>query len=70
MKKDAENSEFWLGRSDNQSLKMARSFIDRLTAMTNLCIYEENRVLDFGKKVKTSGEEEEEFEFLNLSEFV
>ena len=67
MKKDAESSEFWLGKSDDASLKMARSFIDRLTGLIDLCIYSENRVLDLKDDKKK--EEDQEFEFLNLSEF-
>jgi len=56
---------------------MSRSFIDRITALTALCVKKENRVIDLGnkkddknKKVKKKeGEEQEEnFEFLNLSE--
>ena len=46
MKKDAESSEFWLGKIDDGSLKMARSFIDRLQGLIDLCIYNENRVID------------------------
>ena len=38
MKKDAESCEFWLGLSDDESLKMARSFIDRLNGLIDLCI--------------------------------
>ena len=67
MKKDAESSEFWLGKSDDGSLKMARSFIDRLTGLIDLCIYKENRVIDLKEDKKKT--EDEEFEFLNLSEF-
>ena len=68
MKKDAESCEFWLGKSDVESLKMARSFIDRLTGLVDLCIYKENRVLDLHDEKKGSNGDEE-FEFLNLSEF-
>ena len=67
MKKDAESCEFWLGKSEDDSLKMARSFIDRLNGLIDLCIYKENRVLDFKTKKKKEGDDE--FEFLNLSEF-
>ena len=66
MKKDAESCEFWLGLSDEESLKMARSFIDRLNGLVDLCIYKENRVLDVKQDEKKN---DEEFEFLNLSEF-
>lgn len=48
MKKEAENAEFWLGKDDTESLKMSRSFIDRLQSLTDLCIYKENRVVDLG----------------------
>lgn len=67
MKKDAESCEFWLGESDDESLKMSRSFIDRLTGLIDLCIYKENRVLDLKDEKKTT--QDAEFEFLNLSEF-
>ena len=52
MKKDAESCEFWLGKSDDESLKMSRSFIDRLTGLVDLCIYNENRVLDLKDEKK------------------
>ena len=67
MKKDAESCEFWLGLSDDESLKMARSFIDRTNGLIDLCLYKENRVLDIKQDKKENVEEE--FEFLNLSEF-
>ena len=66
MKKDAESCEFWLGKSDEASLKMARSFVDRLQGLIDLCIYSENRVIDLKDDNKNV---DEEFEFLNLSEF-
>lgn len=69
MKKDAESCEFWLGKSDETSLKMARSFIDRLQGLIDLCIYNENRVIDLKNDKKKEEEVEEEFQFLNLSEF-
>ena len=56
---------------------MSRSFIDRISALTELCVKKENRVVDLGNKKedktkkgkKKEGEEQEEnFEFLNLSE--
>lgn len=50
MKKDAENAEFWMGDEKFESLKMARSFIDRLAALTDLNVYRENRVIDLGNK--------------------
>lgn len=50
MKKEAEAAEFWLGKEETGPLKRARSFIDRLGALTDLCIYKENRVVDLGNK--------------------
>jgi hypothetical protein len=50
MKKEAEAAEFWLGKEDEASLKRSRSFIDRLSALTDLCIWRENRVVDLGNK--------------------
>jgi hypothetical protein len=50
MKKDAESSEFWMGDEKVESLKMSRSFIDRLAALTDLNVYRENRVIDLGNK--------------------
>jgi len=50
MKKDADNCEFWMGREDEQSLKDSRSFIDRLSALTDLCMYKQNRIIDLGNK--------------------
>jgi hypothetical protein len=74
MKKDAESSEFWMGDEKIDSLKMSRSFIDRLAALTDLNVYRENRVIDLGNKKKTNKkrkneDDEAQFQFLNLSEF-
>lgn len=75
MKKDAESSEFWMGDEKVESLKMSRSFIDRLAALTDLNVYRENRVIDLGnkkekkKKRKTDVDDDAAFQFLNLSEF-
>ena len=56
MRKDAENCEFWMGEIAVEHLKMSRSFIDRLSALTDLCVYRENRVIDLGnKKPKKKG---------------
>lgn len=74
MKKDAEGGEFWMGRDDMESMKQSRSFIDRLSALTDLFVYQENRVLDIGgqqkepKKKAKNDDNAEEFEFLNLSD--
>ena len=80
MKKEAEAAEFWLGKEDENSLKRSRSFVDRLSALTDLCIFKENRVIDLGNKKEEkkkpsknsksqSFDDDEDFEFLNLSEF-
>jgi hypothetical protein len=75
MKKDAESSEFWMGDEKVESLKMSRSFIDRIAALTDLNVYRENRVIDLGnkkekkKKRKTDVDDDAAFQFLNLSEF-
>ena len=40
MKKEAENSEFWMGvGTDEESLKKSKSFILRLEFITDLCVY-------------------------------
>jgi hypothetical protein len=75
MKKDAENCESWIGMEEVEALKSARSFIDRISALTDLNVYRENRVIDLGNKKKTkkkkaeSKDDEAAFQFLNLSEF-
>jgi len=49
--------------------------IDRMSALTDLCVYRENRVIDLGnkkqtkKKKKAEDDDESAFQFLNLSEF-
>jgi hypothetical protein len=53
MKKDAENCESWMGLEDTESLKLARSFVDRMSALTDLNVYRENRVIDLGNKKET-----------------
>jgi len=77
MRKNAENSEFWMGIEGRDSLKKARLFIDKLEMLTDLCVYRPNRVIDVDDKKKKKDEdlvadEEEEgndaFEFLNLTE--
>lgn len=79
MKRDAEDADLWMGYKDDFNLKKTRRFVDRLSAITALCVKASNRVLDFGKeeenipneKNKNSNQEkadEDEFEFLNVSE--
>ena len=60
MKKDSESSEFWMGDEKIESLKMSRSFIDRLAALTDLNVYRENRVIDLGNKKKTNKKKKNE----------
>lgn len=74
MKKEAENSEFWMGKTEDDCLKKARNFIDKLEMLTELCIYKPNRVIDTDDKKKKKHEDEDdegdedEFAFLNLTE--
>jgi len=64
-----------MGDEKVDSLKMSRSFIDRLAALTDLNVYRENRVIDLGnkkekkKKRKSDDDDDAAFQFLNLSEF-
>ena len=81
MNKIVENSEFWMGKNDEESLKVSRNFIDKLSWLIDLCIHNENRVLELkgGSKKKNKNDKEDakkeeeekdnEFEILNLSEF-
>ena len=79
MNKIAEESEFWMGKIDEESLKISRNFIDKMSWLIDLCIYNDNRVLEMGKGNKKgkkgnkpqNDEKEQkdtEFEVLNLSE--
>ena len=38
MKKTAENSEFWLGRAEKESLIKSREFITQVENLTELCV--------------------------------
>lgn len=58
MKKQAENSEFWMGIPKREELKKARLFIDKLEMLTDLCIYRPNRVIEIDDKKKKKGEEQ------------
>jgi len=74
MRREAEDAGLWMGKTEEVCLKQTRRFIDRLTALTSLCVKAENRVLGFGKgdevpkKDEKKEEEVDEFEFLNVSE--
>jgi len=73
MKNDVEKAEFWVGIDSEEGLKKTRSFLDRLSSLTDLCVFKDNRVVDMGnkkeeKKRKRNENEDEKFEFLNLSE--
>ena len=76
MKQDADNSEFWMGQSDKEKLIKARQFISQLEMLTDLCIYNPDRVIDIEEKkpkntddmAEDQEENGEENEFLNLSE--
>ena len=72
MKKDAEGSEFWMGKADNRTaLKQSRIFITKLEMLTDLSIHKPDRVIDIDDKKKKKDEDDgdnEEDEFLNISE--
>lgn len=72
MNKVTENAEFWLGRDDTASLRIANKFMNELTFMTDLCLYNPDRVIDFEEKKKNDddAEEEQEEEFVNVSELL
>ena len=76
MRKEAENSEFWMGMTDKENLKCARIFIQNLEMLTDLCVYDAERVVDIKdeKKKKDIEEDlednEEEPEFMNLTELL
>lgn len=78
MKRSAENAEFWMGVAEREELKTARKFIEKLEMLTDLCVWVENRVIDFEDKKKKSDDDDEEeekegedeFEFLNLTELL
>jgi hypothetical protein len=72
MNKVADNAEFWLGKDDTESLRTANKFMNELTFMTDLCLYNPDRIIDFEEKKKNDddAEEEQEEEFLNVSELL
>ena len=46
MGKLAENCEFWIGKDDEESKTQARAFIDKLNWLIDICIYNENRIVE------------------------
>jgi hypothetical protein len=80
MKKDAENMEFWMGKTDKASLRKAAIFIQKLETITDLCIDNPDRVIEIDDKKKKKkgddnfGEEDEDNEdkygYLNTSELL
>lgn len=75
MKREAENSEFWMGCDDTESLKKAKKFISNLEMLTELCLDNPDRIVDVkdDKKGKNDDDEEkaeaseEDEQFLNVS---
>jgi len=59
MKREAENSEFWMGCDDTESLKKAKKFIANLELLTELCIDNPERVIDIDDK-KAKGDDDED----------
>lgn len=81
MKKEAENSEFWMGKIEKEFLKKAGIFITKIEMISDLCIDNPDRVIDVVDKKKKKknddnflndedAKEEDEFEFLNVSELL
>ena len=73
MKRCADSSESWLGLSDQASLVKANNFMNQLGFMTDLCIFNPNRIIHFDDKKKKNDEEmKDEFEedFINESELL
>lgn len=70
MKREAEDAEQWLGVQDEakDNLKKSRRFIDKLSSLTSLCVKSDNRVIDFGKDQDKEEPNDNDFEFLNISE--
>lgn len=71
MKKSAEDCEFWMGCVEasedcEEPLVASRQFITKLEMLSELCIYNPDRIIDTDEK--KGGDDEEENEFLNLSE--
>jgi len=52
MKKDAENQEFWMGKTDKECLKKAMIFIQKLEMLSDLCIDNPSRVIELDDKKK------------------
>ena len=74
MKKTAEDGEFWMGCiEENDDVKeplvTSRNFIKRLEMLTELCVYNPDRIVDKEEKKKEgAGDEDEDAAFLNLTE--
>ena len=53
MKKQAEVSEFWMGVADDKdAFKKSRNFITQLEMLTDLCVHNPDRIVDFDVKKK------------------
>jgi hypothetical protein len=52
LKKLADLADDWLGIPDRDKLKITRQFIDRVEMLTDLCIFNPNRVVDIEQKKK------------------
>ena len=79
LKKEADNNDDWLGLTEEDALRNAVIFIQKLEMLQDLCIYKPDRVFDADDKKKKpteDGEEQaeleeednqnEKFEFLNI----
>ena len=61
MNKVADNAEFWLGKDDTESLRTANKFMNELTFMTDLCLYNPDRIIDFEEKKKNINQNSNKF---------
>ena len=48
LKKDVELAEIWMGFEDVKQLEQTRSVLDRMNALTELCVQKENINIDIG----------------------
>jgi hypothetical protein len=72
MKKSAEDCEFWMGMVEpsedcEEPLVSSRHFITKLEMLSELCIYNPDRIIDTDEK-KGDEDGQDADEFLNLSE--
>ena len=60
-----------MGVTENDGLKKSRNFITQLEMLTDLCVFNPDRIVDFDVKKKKKNDfeaEDEEEDFLNITE--